>query len=437
MLERKIVKTLLEWKNSPDKKALLVKGARQVGKTWVIRQFAKRHYDYFVEINFERNPGFKAAFDGDLDTRSVVTKLTAMGAGKFVPGRTLVFFDEIQVCPNARTAIKFLVEDGSYDFIESGSLLGVNYRDVSSYPVGAERQIDMFPLDFEEFLWARGVGEDAIAYLRDCMANMRPVDPVIHEQMLKYYAEYVVVGGMPAVVDMFVKTGDIGRVHIAQKTIADNYRDDIAKYAGGDKLKVKAVFDSIPEQLSANNRRFMLSAIESGASMRKYGDATMWLSDAGVAYYCFNLKSLALPFAFNEKRNLFKLYMADTGILCCLAMKNKAFELLSGEWGINGGALAENAVAAMLVKKGHPLYYYDEKGRCELDFVVNGEDGICVIEVKSGNDYRKHTSLDKVNEKNNGAVKSFVVLCKGNVQRDGNIVYLPIYLAGLDRAKRV
>jgi predicted AAA+ superfamily ATPase len=431
MLKRKILHAFTAWKNSKNKVALLVKGARQVGKTTSIREFGQQNYEHFIEINFEKNKSSRRAFDGDLDARTIIINLSAQGFGPFEPGKTLVFFDEIQSCPAARTAIKFLVEDGRFDFIESGSLLGLNYKEVSSYPVGFEEQIDMFPLDFEEFLWANGVSSDVIEVVSEAYHTLAPVSNFIHDKMTDLFRKYLIVGGMPAVVNAFLDNDDISQTIRQQNIILANYRDDISLYAGNDKDKAKAIFDAIPAQLDKKNKRFYLSSLEKGASTRRYEQATNWLHDAGIAYHCFNISSLTLPLSFAEKRNLYKLYMLDTGLICAMSMNGIQGALLSGDLKINEGMVVENYVATVLAKKGIPLYYYDKKTRAELDFVWNDGGKLSVIEVKSGNEYRKHIALDNAIEDNPNTFKRKIVLCKGNVETTDTVLYLPLYMAML------
>jgi len=430
MLRRKILTRLTEWKNNRNKVALLVKGARQVGKTTSVREFGRANYDSFIEINFEQSPLARRAFEGNLDARTIIINLSAMGYGPFIEGKTLVFFDEIQSCPGARTAIKFLVEDGRFEYIESGSLLGINYKDVSSYPVGFEEQLEMFPLDFEEFLWARGITQDVIDAARDSYKNTSPLPDFLHEELMKLYREYIIVGGMPGAVNAFLENDDFSQTLRVQNIILGSYRDDIAKYADKEKSKAKAVFDAIPEQLNKKNKRFILASLEKGAGNRKYEQATMWLSEAGIAYHCFNTAALELPLSFSEKRNLYKLYMLDTGLLCAMSMDGIQSAVLSGNMRINEGAVAENTVAAELAKRGVPLYYYDKKTRMELDFVFKDDGRLSVIEVKSGSEYRRHAALDKASAENPGKFNRRIVLCKGNIEEtDNGIIYLPIYMA--------
>lgn len=428
MLKRKIFNELNRWKSKQDKKALLVQGARQVGKTTTIRYFGTRNYKHFIEINFERTPLAREAFAGNKDAGTIIMNLSAMGFGPFEKGETLIFFDEIQSCPDARTAIKFLVEDGSYDYIESGSLLGINYRDVSSYPVGFEHRINMYPLDFEEFLWASGISDDVINQLRASYMSVTPVVDFLHERIMEILRQYMVVGGMPEAVAAFVGNKDLSETMQIQRDILTSYRDDISKYAGRNRQLARMVFDAIPLQLSKEDKRFVLSDIEKGASQRKYGDATQWLADAGVAYFSYNTKTIELPFAFGEKRNLYKLFILDTGLLCNLCLPKMQFQVLNGDISINKGALTENYVACELVKRDMALNYYDRKSKQELDFVFQENNGISVIEVKSGNDYMRHASLDAAIKSFHDKIERAMVLSKFNVQEKDRVVYYPLYM---------
>jgi predicted AAA+ superfamily ATPase len=287
----------------------------------------------------------------------------------------------------------------------------------------------MFPLDFEEFLWARGITQDVIDVARNSYMNTHPVPDIIHEQLMKLYREYIISGGMPGAVNAFLASDDITQTLRVQNIILGSYRDDIAKYADKEKDKAKSVFDSIPEQLSKKNKRFVLAALDKNASNRKYEQATMWLSEAGIAYHCFNTTALELPLMFSEKRNLYKLYLFDTGLLCAMIMDGIQYAVLSGDIRINEGAVVENTVAAELVKRGIPLYYYDKKTRMELDFVFKDEGRLSIIEVKSGNDYRRHAALDNAHADNPGKFKRRIVLCKGNIEvTDDGVIYLPLYM---------
>lgn len=428
MLKRKLIKILENWLISGHEKALLLTGARQVGKTTAVREFAGKFYKHFVEVNFVKNPIAKQAFDGGLSTAEIVMNLSAMGYGPFNKGETLIFLDEIQECPNARTAIKFLVEEGLFDIIESGSLLGINYKPVTSYPVGFEEEVKVFPLDFEEFLWARNIGDEVIGRLRDSYQNLQPVPDFIHQQISKFYREYLVVGGMPEVVQKFVTDPDFQKTLKLQKNILTTYRSDITNYADNQQVLVKRIFDAMPSELGKEDKRFVLANLEKGASLRKYKDPTQWLVDAGIAYYSINTRSFELPFEAVENRRLFKLYMVDTGLLCSSLLKNMQFQVMNGDISINEGALTENFIAATLSAKQIPLHYYDKKSRQELDFVFPENGKISIIEVKSGDDYKRHASLDAAIREHNSEIERAIVLCKGNVAKD-DVLYLPQYMA--------
>ncbi len=426
-LKRKIYDRLVEWKNSGSDKALLLKGARQVGKTTIVRKFGNEYYSNFIEINFEQSPLAKEAFSGNLDAKSIIINLSAMGYGPFEKGNTLIFFDEIQSCPQARTAIKFLIEDGSFDYIESGSLLGINYGEVSSFPVGYEQQIDMYPLDFEEFLWASGVSDDVIDQLKYSYQKIQRIPDFLHDQIMLHFRKYLIVGGMPEVVNCFIFEGDINKVKQIQTNILGGYRNDIAKYAGKDKILAKKVFDSIPEQLCKKDKRFVLADIEKGASQRKYNDATFWLVDAGICYFSYNVNSLELPLSFSEKRNLYKLFMLDTGLLCNLSLPSIQFEVLNGSIGINEGSLTENFVASEMIKREKLLYYYDKKSKQELDFVFADQNKTSIIEVKSGKEHKRHASLNTAIASHGNLIGRAMVLSQFNIEYENSIIYYPLY----------
>ena len=418
-----------KWFKQKKKPSLLIMGARQVGKTTSIRVFANNHYSSFMELNFEERPSLKHIFEGDLDVNSIYEKLSVANLGELIPFKTLLFFDEIQSCPQARTAVKFLIEDGKYDVITSGSLLGINYREVSSYPVGFEYQIEMHSLDFEEFLWANNIPSKVIDTLKTNYISRTKVDSFVHSKIMDLFRKYMIVGGMPAVVTTYIETHNISEVIIRQKMIIQSYRDDISKYAGKQKGSAKAVFDSIPMQLAEKNKKFVLAELEHGAKNRKYEDAILWLYDAGIANYCFNISTLQLPFELNERRNIYKFFMRDTGLLSCMSLGNVQNAILNGDISINEGSITENSVADLVFKNGHKLHYYDVKGRLEIDFILNIENSVVPIEVKSGSDYKRHPSLSKILNNTNLNIESAVVLCNSNTQTDNNITYFPLYMA--------
>lgn len=430
MLERKIYRKLDEWKWTSDKKAMCIIGARQIGKTTIIREFAKKNYEHYVEVNFILDKEAGKIFDGNLDADTIITNLTAFKMQEFVPGKTLIFLDEIQECPNARCAIKFLVEDGRFDYIESGSLLGVRYKEVPSYAVGYEEICYMYPMDFEEYIRANGVQDSTIELLKTCYSEHSEVPEVVHQTMLKLFYTYIVVGGMPAVVQIYVNTHDIGKVVALQREILELYRLDIGKYAeGSDKIKIRAIFDSIPAQLNSKNRRFILNKIDDKGRMNRYENAFLWLSDAGVALPSYNIEEPQPPLRLNEKRNLFKLFMGDTGLLCAACMENIQFALLNGNMEVNMGSILENVFAQIIKSNGFSLNYFESKKYGELDFVIQNGMEVDLLEIKSGKDYKKHFALSKVSAVENWEFGRKIIFCSGNVEEEEGMEYLPWYLA--------
>ena len=429
MLTRDFEEKLLSWKNNPHKKALCIFGARQIGKTTTVREFAKKHYEHFCEINFFETPKAKEIFDGDLDANTIIMGISALTKMKLEPKTTLIFFDEIQKCPNARCAIKFLVEDGRFDYIESGSLLGVNVEDIPSLPVGFEEEHNMYPMSFKEFAAANGIQKETFDYLEDCFHNEKPVSDVIHSTMQKLFYAYLVVGGMPEAVQVFLDTHDIARVIEYQTSILSKYRQDISQYAPqSDKVKIKAIFDSIPAQLAQKNRRFMVNSVDKNARLLRYQDSFNWLVDAGVALPCYNTSAPIMPLALNEKRSLFKLFSNDVGLLCAASMSDIQFDLLQGDVSVNLGSVLENAIAQELRCNGFELRYYDSNKSGEVDFVIKLGSQVVVVEAKSGNDYTEHTALKNVLKVTDWNIEKAIVLCKGNVENKGVITYLPWYM---------
>ena len=429
MLKRKAYDKLLEWKKEEKKKALCIIGARQIGKTTVVRQFAQENYEYFVEINFLLDDKASAIFSGALDANTIITNLTAYVQKPMEAGKTLILFDEIQECPNARTAIKFLVEDGRYDYVETGSLLGVRYKEVKSYPVGFEEIYRMYPMDFEEYLWANGVQESTIQYLGKCFSKREKVTESVHNTLTKLFLSYIVVGGMPQVVQTYVDTHDIGKVVANQNELLELYRLDIAKYAkGNDKIKIKSIYDSIPSQLNDKNRRFILKSIDEHGRQNRYENSFEWLADAGVALPCFNVTEPQPPLQLNEKHNLFKLFMGDTGLLCAACMENIQFDVLQGNLEVNLGSVLENIMAQAIKGNGYDLHYYDSKKIGEIDFVIQNGTKVDILEIKSGNDFKKHPAINKIMEIPSWNFGQVLVFGKGNVEKDGDVVYLPWYM---------
>lgn len=427
MLEREILQRLNEWKNTKPKKALLIDGARQIGKTSIIREFARNNYSNFLEINFILQPQAAAVFESGGTADEIVTALTAFSSNHLEKGKSLVFLDEIQECPMARTAIKTLVQDGRFDYIESGSLLGIQYKEVPSYPVGFEEKITMYPMNFYEFCLANSVPKETLSYLETCWNEKSPVQEAVHQKMMQLFEYYIIVGGMPEAVQKFVDSRDIAQVVQVQKDILELYRQDITKYSKNDKLRIKQIFDAIPSELNKHNSRFMLSDLNKNARTIRYESSFMWLSDAGVSLPCYNLEVPLLPFKINELRNLFKLFLCDTGLLCAMSMENVQFEILRHNLEVNMGSIVENIVAQILTANEFELYYYDKKNFGELDFVVQKGADVIPIEIKSGDDFTKHAAINHVLAKGDWNIKKGIVFCKGNFFESENLLYAPLY----------
>lgn len=427
-MQRKALETLVKWKANPHKKALLITGARQIGKTYLVRQFAKQYYENFYEINFLTSPKASQIFDGDLDANTIIANLSAFLHTKLVPKKSLIFLDEIQECPNARTAIKFLVEDGRFDYIESGSLLGVNYKVVPSYPVGFEQILQMYPMDFEEFCIANSITTNTLDYLKQCFESTTKVTASIHQTMSDLFRYYIVVGGMPEVVKIFVDTHDIGLVIEKQKDILAQYRQDITKYTLDNKVKVTNIFEQIPAQLDEKNRRFKLSSISKTARLRDYDDAFMWLKVAGVALCCYNLTEPKIPLKINEQSRLFKLFLSDCGLLCAMSLENVQFDILQGDLSVNMGSILENVFAKEFVAQGFALRYLNKRTVGELDFVLQQGSSVLPIEIKSGKTYQAHAALDHALEIKDWNLKKGYVFCQANLETKGKITYLPWYM---------
>ena len=429
MLKRKITDRLFEWKTTKDKECLLVKGSRQIGKTFIIEDFARKHYNHFVEINFEQHPEMKAVFDGSLSVPELIQRITLfMPDAEFVPHETLLFLDEIQSCPQARTSLKFWAIDNQYDVMATGSLLGINYKEVSSYPVGYERQIDMFSLDFEEFLWALGVKENLIGGLREHFMSGEAIDTVIHERMMAYLREYMAVGGMPAVVNKFVETHNFNLVHAEQSMILADYMNDIAKYAPtADKPKARNCYLSIPSQLSKENTKFQYSVVEKKGTARKFANSLDWLRDANLIAFCHNVSTIEFPLAAYAKEDQFRIYVTDIGLLVAMygfEMKRAIVDdTLAGP---AKGGIYENLMADFLLKKGLPLYYYcKENNSVEVEFLIERDAKPVPIEVKAKRGTT--TSLNIVLNKPN--IEIGYKFGAGNVGIEGKKITLPLFMA--------
>ena len=387
MLERKAFNFLENWKNTKQNECLLIKGARQIGKTFIVREFAKNHYENFIEINFEKNPEMKAAFDGSLDVENLIKEITVrIPRIKFVSNKTLLFLDEIQACPQARTALKFLAQQNNFDVIATGSLLGINYKDISSIPVGYERQYEMHSLDFEEFLWAIGIDKTVISSLKNNFDKNIPVPDETNKIMQKYLREFMLVGGMPAVINKFLETNNYNEVHDEQQKILNDYLNDIAKYAStADKPKARNCYLSIPRQLAKENTKFKFGEVEKGGTARKYANCLDWLRDANLIRYCYNCVPPEFPLAAYVRQEQFRIYTNDIGLLICMyGFEMKQAILTDSLKGSAKGGIYENLIADFLVKKGYPLYYFKrDDSSSEVEFLIEKECSVVPIEVKS------------------------------------------------------
>ena len=400
MLKRKAYDDLLNWKKrrqlEHNRKCLLVKGARQVGKTFIIQEFGKNEYESFLYINFYRQPDMKAIFDGDLSASEVLKRITAYVPDfELIPGKTLIFLDEIQRCGNARTAVKFLAEDFRFDVISSGSLMGLTYGEdddetvevPESVPVGYESTLTMHSLDFEEFLWAVGYDEKAIDVLRSYYLSGDTIPAALHQKYEGLFREYIVVGGMPEVVASFAEYGDFNRVDRIQNDILQEYREDISKHAKGkEKQQVRMCYDAIPIQLAKELKKFQYSTVEKGQTRRKYAGSVQWLKDSEMVQVCYNSREPYLPLMANANEEQFKLYLNDTGLLCCLYGKETKLAVLNDTiMGNARGGIYENVISECLVKRGYTLYYYKPDSQHEIEFLIEKEGTVIPVEVKAGN----------------------------------------------------
>lgn len=423
-----------------NKRALLVTGARQVGKTFTIRKVGKACFEHFVEVNFVERPEALKLFEEAEGTQDLLLRLSAFTNRKLVPGKTLIFFDEVQECKEMVTAVKFLVEEGSYKYVMSGSLLGVELNDLRSVPVGYLDEMEMYPLDLEEFANALGISDDVIAHLRECFVQRKPVDAFIHGRMLDLVRHYLLVGGMPAVVQKYLDTNNLKSVLEQQRGIIRTYKRDITKYDAGHKLQIEEIYDLIPAELNAKNKRFTLKELGEKARFARYEGGLLWLNDAGVAIPTYNVEEPKVPLLLNKQRNLFKLFLNDVGLLAAMYGDNIQLRLLSGDNYINYGAVYENFVAQELnahgFANGHGLYYFNSKKQGELDFVIEYNGAMLPIEVKSGKNYERHRALSNVVKNEQYAVNQAFVFCQDNVSVREKAVYLPIYmLMFLDQPK--
>ncbi|MBQ7153715.1 MAG: ATP-binding protein [Clostridia bacterium] len=445
-MKRKIYDKILAWKKGNGKSALLVQGAKRVGKSYIVEEFAKNEYKSYILIDFNKaSKEIKDIFLYDIDNLSkLFLKLSAYYNVKLYERDTLIILDEVQLFPRARSAIKYLVEDGRYDYIETGSLISIRESVKNILIPSEEDSVNMYPLDFEEFLWATG-NESVMEFIRDSYENRRPLGQALHRKAMDLFRQYLIVGGMPQAVVAFVETQDFNAVDKAKRLILKLYREDIRKHAKGYEMKVEAIFDELPSQLKNTNRHFKLSSLKQGARFDEYKDAMFWLSDAMIVNNCFNSTEPNIGLNLNRDRALLKCYMGDTGLLISHAFDENGIvseeiykKILLGKLEVNMGMVMENIVAQMLVANGKRLFFYshssqtDKSSRMEIDFLISknkisNRHNISPIEVKSSKNY-KLTSLQKYMDKYYEQANTPYVLHTGDYKEQNGIIYLPLYM---------
>ena len=444
MFKRKIMDELIKWKNDTGKKkALVIKGMRQIGKTYIVQVFAKENYENIVYINFKDNESAKKIFDGDFIVDRLTLDISAMLPGiHFVPGKTVMIFDEVQECANARASIKAFMLDGRYDIICTGSLLGIkgyNRKKNRGVPTGFEHIIYMKPMELEEFLWAKGVDEAVLEEVRDCFAQRRAISETIHTSMLRYFREYMCVGGMPYVVDRFLSTNYMNVVLEEQRDILEEFKDDFGKHLDENEKeetdfvllgRINRVFDSIPAQLAKENKKFTYAMLEKKGRSENYQAAIQWLYDAGIVNLCYNLSNLSLPLEGNKIDNIFKIYMQDTGLFVAMLEEGSAGRILSGDLGMYKGAIYENIIADAFSKVGRALYYYHKDSGLEIDFITSIDANPTLVEVKAttGNTKSANTILKN---KSQYGVDHCVKLSENNVGEEAEKLTIPYYMVYL------
>ena len=435
MLRRKISGKLEEWKRDPKRKPVIIKGCRQCGKTFSVLEFAKRNYKNVVYLNFFENPDYASVFSGSLEVDNITMLLSALLGDKatFEAGETVLILDEIQECPEARTALKFFHLDGRYDVIGIGSLLGVRGygKEPRSVPVGSETVMDMYPLDFEEFLWANGIEDRMIDVLRNCLQKETPVQEALQNRVRELLLQYTVVGGMPEAVQTFVDTKRADEVLRIQRDIIRSYEDDMVKYADRkDKANIKECFQSIPKQLAKENKKFQYSIVRKGSTASKYAGSLQWIEDAGIITRCYNLSITELPLDGNAEKDVFKVYMRDCGLFVSMLEDGTQYDILQGNLYGYKGAIFENLIADIFGKMGRKLYYFHKDSGLEVDFVIRYKGECTLVEVKASDGNTKSTkTILKHPEKYH--VYHAIKLGDYNVGRAGQILTLPLYMAFL------
>ncbi|WP_347297159.1 ATP-binding protein [uncultured Bacteroides sp.] len=446
MLKRKIETYLSDWKKSDNKKPLVIKGVRQCGKTYIVKTFANDNYENVVYMNFILEPDKKSAFAGNLDVETIILNLSALIPGsRFVSGKTCIILDEIQECKEARTALKSFDMDGRFDVIATGSLLGVEgygkrkdkdkNKGEDSVPVGYETLVEMYPLDFEEFLWANGIGTNVIETVRACFENETVVPEGIHKAMMELLYRYIIVGGLPEVVNCYLDTKNVELIYEKQRTLIAEYKEDMVKYAeDSDKPHIRECFDSIPRQLAKENKKFQYSVVKKGGRASQYSGSLQWLEDAGIAKRCYNTTITELPLSGNSIPDCFKVYTTDIGILMGMLDYGTQADILAGNLRGYKGAIFENLMADFLCKSGQKLYYFHKESGLEIDFLVRFKGECVIIEVKAKTGKAKSMTTVLKN-KDVYHVNHGIKLGQYNVGREGSILTIPLYMGFLIKDK--
>ncbi len=435
MLKRKMEQTLIDWKSASERKPLIIKGCRQCGKTFSVLDFAKKNYEHVVYLDFYENPNYASAFTDSLEVDNIIMMLSALLGNKavFEAGRTVLILDEIQACPEARTALKFFRTDGRFDVICTGSLLGVKGYgpEPRSIPVGSETMVEMYPLDFEEFLWANGITDSVIESLKNNLKTETPVPEALHVRMRQLLLQYAAVGGMPEVVQTFVDTKQMNKILQMQRDIVHSYEDDMVKYAApADKSRILECFQSIPKQLSKENKKFQYSVIKKGSTASKYEGSLQWIEDAGIISRCYNLSVTGLPLDGNAQKDIFKVYMCDCGLLVSMLEDGTQYDILQGNLHEYRGAVFENLVADIFTKMGRKLYYFRKESGLEVDFVIRYKGECTLVEVKASTGNTKSTTTI-LHHPEKYHVSQAIKLGDYNIGRSGGILTLPHYMAFL------
>ncbi len=428
MLKRKIEKDILHWIET-SKKALLIYGVRQAGKTFIIRKCLEAAGCDYIEFNLIRQPEIIDILDKVTGIDDLILKLSLYSDKKIIPGKTFFFFDEIQKYREIVTRIKFLVDDARFRYVMSGSLLGVEITNLKSAPVGYLQSINMYPLDFEEFLQVFNVGDEILSRLHSAYIDKIPVDEVIHGKIMEMFNLYLIIGGMPAAVEKYRSTRNIDDVMDEHRSIIEQYKLDFTQYEEENrKLIITHIYEMIPAELNEKNKRFMVADIRKNLRYDRIADSFTWLWKAGVALGAFNTTEPTVPLMLNEKSSLFKMFLSDVGLLTTMYGKACKLGIVSKGNDINKGAVYENVVAQELYAHGYPLYYYNNKKKGELDFVIEHAGKVLPIEVKIGKDYERHSALDNVMNVKEYGIDEAYVFTNDNIKTKGKVTYLPVYM---------